>query len=309
MVSTYLDFVQYQKAPTGLVTSGMVGNALRLSGAVVAGQTALPVMPASGGAGSGADLYQFDSIYLFDGSNSEVVTVAADAPFPVTSVTLQAPGFQFNHGQYVLCCSDGPDGSLAEQIFTASRWIEDICYQALWQTVYTGEILTMPTMRAALTNQGGLHFRPRHFPITALSALTMQSTPNNIVAYDTSQAIIDSDQQTVDITDLVPLPNQQNTSQVTNPYTPPGVSRRSDAWLTLTYTAGFAAGALPWSVARACVLLTSDCMGQLSNPVGADTMHMGKRGINFMLRGDFSGESLLRKQAMSLLAPYIAQSF
>ena len=309
MVSTYLDFVQYQKAPTGLMTSGMVGNALRLSAAVVAGQTTLPVMPASGGTDSNADLSQFDSIYIFDGGSSEIVTLAADAPFPAASVTIRAPGFLYNHDQYVLCCSDGPDGSLAEQIFTASRWIEDICYQALWQTTYTGEILTMPTMRAALTNRGGLHFRPRHFPITALSALSMQSTANNVVAYDTSQAIIDSDQQTVDITDLVPLSNQQNNSQVTNPYTPPGVSRRTDAWLTLTYTAGFAAGALPRSVARACVLLTSDCMGQISNPMGADSMRMGKRGINFMLRGDFSGESLLRKQAMSLLAPYIAQSF
>jgi hypothetical protein len=302
MVSTYIDHITYLKQPTGLTLTTYVGNNARLSANVLADATSLTVPVTT------VALSQYDPVYVFDGPNSEQLQVGSGgAILGATSIPLQV-ATAFAHNAGTPYCTDGTAGSLGEQIFIASRWIEDdICHQALWQTAYTNEILTMPTMRASIDSQRNLHFRPRHFPITTLTSLSIMTVQGNSISYDPTAAIIDSDQQTVDIPMLTAVGgNQANQG---NPWLWRTVNRTSNAWLTLAYTAGFAVGALPPPVTRACTLLTSECFSTLVNPTGADQINQGKRSVMFMLRGDTSGESLLIKNAIKYLTPYIAESF
>lgn len=302
MPNTYVDCITYIKQPTGLAQGPLpyyYGNMARI-GATAQGATSLTV-PATTVA-----LNEYDAIYVFDGANSEELLVGpAGAAQGVTTIPLLNPT-QYAHAAGTPYCTDGTQGSLGEQIFTASKWIEDgICFQPLWATTYTGEILTMPTMRAAIDNQQNIHFRPRHFPITAFTSISIQDVRKNVYPLDQTQATIDSDQQTVDIP-VNALNASQSQSQQGYPYTY-GFNRRATAWLILTYTAGFSA--LPYTVRRACTLLTSQCFVQLENPVGADQITQGKRSVTFAIRGDTSGESELVKEAKSLLQAYTAESF
>lgn len=302
MTSTYIDHITYLKQPTGLTLTTYVGNNARVS-AASAGATSLTV-PATTVA-----LVQYDPVYVFDGPNSEVLAVgAAGAVQGATSIPLQS-ATQFAHAAGTPYCTDGTAGSLGQQIFVASRWIEDdICHQALWSTAYTGEILTMPTMRASIDNQRNLHFRPRHFPVTALTSISIETNTQAVITLVPTSAIIDSDQQTVDIP-MLAATSSGNQANQGSPWLWQGIGRQSNAWLTLAYTAGYASGALPAAITRACALLTSEMFTPLVNPVGADSINQGKRAVTFVVRGDTSGDSLLVKQAKQLLQPYIAESF
>ena len=306
MGNTYTDCIAYTKAPTGLVLNDFIGNIGRIA-SCSAGATSLSLP--TNQAITASDLSQYDDFYIFDGPSSEVVQVGSlGVAIGATSIPLQAPT-QYAHAAGTPYCTDGIDGSLGEVIFTASKWIEDdICYQALWSTTYTGEILTAPTMRAALDNQNNLHFRPRHFPISALTSVTVRTNALNATPYDTTQAIIDADQQTVDLALSAVLSSQS--SQLNSPWwVGSSFSRATNTWITITYTAGFAVGSLPRPVVRACTLLISDCFTQLENPVGANMIQQNKRMVEFAPRGDTSGESSLYKEAVRLLVPYTTQSF
>src|SRR6185312_6605476 len=166
-MNAYLDCIQYARlAPTGLILSGYTGNMARIS-ACSAGASSLTV-PATTVA-----LNQYDDLYLFDGSNTEVLQVGvAGAAQGVTSIPLLNPT-AYAHSAGKAYCTDGTDGSLGEQIMTASQWIEDICHQSLWSSTYT-ETLRMPTMRASIDNQRSLNFRPRHSPVMSLASLTLE---------------------------------------------------------------------------------------------------------------------------------------
>lgn len=305
MTNTYIDAITYSKAPTGLNLTGQIGNIGRIT-AASAGATSLTLTQAL----TSMALNQYDALYVTDGPNSEILQVGSGgAAIGATSIPLQA-ATQFVHAGGTAYVTDGTQGSLGQAIFEASRWIEDeICRQALWATTYTSEILTMPTMRASLDNQYGLHFRPRHFPISTLTSVIIQTNAFNTVTYDVTQAIIDSDQQTVDLSPLAVISSQASQIAQASPWMWGQFDRGTNAWVTITYTAGFAVGAMPMAVTRACTLLTSEMFSQLVNPVGADTISQGKRSVNFVMRGDTSGDSLLVKQAKQLLSPYVAQSF
>lgn len=302
--STYIDCFQYQQQPTGFAITNYISNQFRFAAGQTIG-TRLTV-PASA---IQTPLSPYSFLYIFDELNSEIVQVATETAPGSTSITLVS-ATQYTHNAGVAVCGDGSSGSLGQQIFSASRWIEDICHQSLWESPYTGEILTLPTMRAAYDNQWNLHFRPRHFPIATLTAISIQTSQNYITTLNANQAIIDSDQQTVDL----PYSNtiSSNVSQIGQfsgyPFIGWG-NRTSNAWITLAYTAGFSSGQLPWTIQRACTLLTSEMFVQNSNPVGADQINQGKRSAIFAIRGDTSGDTLLVKQAFKLLTPYIAESF
>lgn len=254
-------------------------------------------------------LNQYDMLYIFDGPNSESLQVGSGgAIIGATSIPLQALT-SYAHTGGTPYCTDGADGSLGKQILTASRWIEDICYQSLWGSTYVNEILTMPTMRAAITRQGNLHFRPRHFPLTTLTSVTVQTNAFDVTSYDPTQAIIDSDQQTVDLSPLAVLSTQTSQIAQASPWSWNRLNRSTEAWVKITYAADFALGGLPTTVERACCLLTNETFAQENNPDGSDQISQNKRSQVFALRGDLTGESLLVKQAKKLLAPYIMQSF
>jgi hypothetical protein len=303
MTNTYIDSINYLKQPTGLVLTTFVGNNSRLSSVALQGATSLTV-PALGVA-----LNQYDSVYVFDGPNSEQLQVGAGgAAQNATSIPLQA-ATAFQHQAGTVFCTDGTDGSLGEQIFIASGRIDnEICHQALWSTAYTGEILTMPTMRASMDNQKNLHFRPRHFPITALTSMIVMTNQQSQTSYDVIQAVIDSDQQTVDVPNVAAQTSGGQPAQG-SPWVWPALKRETNAWMIINYTAGFAPGQLPDPVKRACTLLISDCFTPLENAGGADSITQGKRAVTFVIRGDLSGESTLYKRAKNLLQPYVMEGF
>ncbi len=303
MANTYIDSMSYLKQPTGLVLATFVGNNSRLSSAAVQGATSLTV-PALAVA-----LAQYDSVYVFDGPNSEILYVGAGgAAQNATSIPLQS-ATAFQHQAGTVFCTDGMAGSLGEQIFVASGRIDnEICHQALWSTAYTGEILTMPTMRASMDNQKNIHFRPRHFPITALTSMMIMTNQQNQTTYDVTQAVIDSDQQTIDVPNVAAQTSGGQPAQG-SPWVWPALQRETNAWIIINYTAGFMVGALPEPVKRACALLVSDCFTPLENAVGADSITQGKRSVTFVIRGDLSGESTLYKRAKNLLQPYVMEGF
>ena len=301
MPSTYLDVLQYTRGPHGIAgLSAYYANVFRLP-SIQAANVLRMTVPSTA---ITSQLNPYDTLSLFDGLNSEVVQVAQVTPPGATSIQLVNPT-QFLHSAGVLCCSDGTQGSLAQQIFTASQWVEDICYQSLWVSTYSGEILSMPTMRAAIDEQGILWFRPRHFPITALSSITLQTTNLTTMSFDPTQAIIDGDRQLVQIPNLQGLTGSGTPSQFALQQGPP-ISRSTKATLTITYNSGY--NPLPSTVIRAASLLVNQCFVQLTNSIGADQAQEGKRNITFTLRGDQSGESLLVKEAVRLLTPYIVEA-
>lgn len=302
-MNTYVDAITYQNSATGLILAPLVGNIGRLA-AISQGASSLTVTSPLVAA-----LNQYDAVYVTDGPNSEALQVGAGgAAIGALAIPLQGTT-AYAHAGGTAYCTDGQRGSLGQAIFEASRWLEDICFQPLWATTYTNEILTLPTMRAALDNQQNLHFRPRHFPITALTGISLRTNQQNSVSYDPTQAIIDSDQMTVDLPIWAALTSQGVGPPQTNVWAILPVRRETTAWLTLTYTAGYAVGAMPPVVTRAAKLLVNDALGILENPIGADEIGQNKRRVVFTLRGDQSGESLLYKQAAKLLSPYVAQSF
>jgi hypothetical protein len=163
----------------------------------------------------------------------------------------------------------------------------------------------MPTMRASINNEGVLWFRPRHFPITALTALSIKSDPLSVTDYDPTQAIIDSEQQLVSVRNLVPLSNsQQQQSSIGTPWNV-ARSRNRQQWLTITYDSGWTN--LPSTIQRACSLLVNQCFVQMYNSIGADQIVEGERNVMFTMRGDTTGESLLVKEATKLLQPYVME--
>ena len=302
-MNTYIDCIAYSRAqPHGLVLAPFIGNMARMS-AAAQGATTLTVPALT------VAQVEYDNIFIFDGPSSEVVLVGpAGAGVNATSIPL-LNGTQYAHAAGTSYCSDGTMGSLGEQIFTASKQIEDeICYQALWATSYTNEILTMPTMRAAIDNEANIHFRPRHFPISSFTSITLQDVRKNQTPLDPTQTTVDSDQQTVDISLSALLGSQSQQSQG-SPYPYSTIERGTTAWLILAYTAGFAIGQLPRPISRACALLTNECFRLLENPIGADSIRQSDRQVTFVLRGDLSGESGLVKDAKRLLQPYVTESF
>lgn len=305
--NTYIDPFIYQQMPTGNNVSGYIGNLFRFtSSQIIGGSLSVPASAIT------TTMQAYDSLYIFDGPHSEVVQPSAEVTIGSTNISLVSSTL-YTHAAGTPVCSDGPLGSLGLQILIASQWLEDeITRQPLWQTAYTNEILTLPTMRASFDNQMGIHFRPRHFPVTAISAISLQNNTMYTVGYDPTQAVIDSDQQTVDLPVLAVITTSgSGTSSQAYPYwlTSPGIGRNMTSWMTINYTAGFLGNNLPWPVRRACSLLVNETFVQLQNPIGADDTSMGKRHVTFTLRGEVTGKSLLVKQAEKLLQPYSQQSF
>ena len=297
MVNCYISHFDYARSPSGLEYLSLLGNSMRLSGLHTVGATSLTVTPATT-----VDLQQYDRVTIFDGPNSEVVVVNAATAHPATSIPLQA-GLQFQHAAGTPCCSDGMLGSLADQIVDASAWLEsEFTFQALFQATYTGEILPLPSMQASFDNQNMLVFRPKHFPVTAVSSIVLSTLQANPVTFDATQAFIDANQQTV----RVPSLRASGASQVyyPNQY----MSRNRNMWLTIGYTAGYQVAAMPSDIRQAVILLTSAILSRRQNPTGADQIDFADKRLVATMRGDTTGESLLVKEARKKVARYKVRS-
>ncbi len=228
-MNSYISHLDYMRSPSGLETASLLGNSLFLSASLSAGVTVLLVTPTT------VQLNLYDRVTIFDGPNSEVVVVAGLTSVGANGIGIQAPGLQYAHAAGTPCCSDGILGSLADVLVDASAWMEeDLTYQSLFQQTYAGEVLPLPSMLASITNQNGLLFRPKHFPVTAVSSIALAAAQGQATTFDATQAFIDANQQYVKVPVLSGSGNQ---GQVFWPQQP--FDRRAEQWLTISYTAGY----------------------------------------------------------------------
>jgi hypothetical protein len=288
LVPTYTDPFQYRRAPTGLECDTLLGNLTRLSGSIALGATSLPVSPATT-----IYLAVDDQITIFDGANSEIVTVTTATVTGSTSIPVSAT--LAAHASKVVICSNGTLGSLADMIVDAAGWLENICYQSRWQATVT-EQLRAPSMRAAIDVNGALVMRPRRFPITSIVSISYQTDPTNVIPLSTAYATFE--QQLITLPVLAATGGTQgNMALVSRP-----VSRQTPVWYNITYVAGYALGALPGLVSEAAICLVSALLADRQNSTGAAEVQMGKRHLVAYLRGDQSGKVGLIKRAEALLA-------
>ena len=297
-MNTYLDCFDFLRSTSGLETQSLIGNAARFTSAQAQSATSLSV-PTSGIGSLTVALNQFDRITIFDGSNSETVRVGAGgAAVAATTVPLM-DALQFPHAVGVAWCSDGFAGSLADQISAASAWIETQCYQPLLSTTWANEAIGMPSLRASFANDGGLTFRPRHWPVSSVTALKIAVTQTLATTYDATQVFVDGNRRLCSVPNLIQFPAQQSSNSI-----PPPPSRSQSAQLILTYQAGYAYSALPADVKEAAILITAELISKRHNPVGAPDLADGASRISVVLRGDLSGESILVKKAIKILSHY-----
>jgi hypothetical protein len=298
MVTAYIDAFTYKRAVTGLEIDSLLGNLGRLSSAVSKNGTSLPVTP-----NVSIALKQFDPVYIFDGLNSEVCMVASDTASGASIPLLT--GLQFDHAQYTTYCTDGTMGSLGDELLEASNWVENITQQSLYQQTYTNETLDIPSMRASIDNRGMLVFRPRHFPISADSGITLESSVNDAIDYDAAQIILNGSKQVVKVPWLLATNVSNNSNAAWG--TPVDSTRGSNLFLLASYTAGYAT--LPGDIRDCAVLLTSEILARRQNPSGAVSIRLGDKQLQVTGARDNLGESLLIKAAKQKLQPYSVEAF
>src|SRR5579859_4093738 len=102
MPNCYLDQYAFIRNPSGLEYASLLGNSMRFSSTGHVADTTLNATPALT-----VQLNQYDRVTIFDGANSEVVVVAAQAIVGASTFTIQAPGLQYQHAAGVAMCSDG----------------------------------------------------------------------------------------------------------------------------------------------------------------------------------------------------------
>lgn len=297
-MNTYISWVDFARATSGLEYSTIIGNTGYINGTNAVGTTSLAIQP-----NTIVQINKYDIITIFDGINSE--TVKATGITSIGSSTIAITPTTFAHSDGVPYCTDGILGSLADQIVKASQWLETLCRQSLFSTTYTSELLGMPTMRAAIDTHYVLHFRPRHWPVQSISNISITTIPGDSIQYDPAQIFIDSDKQ------ICTMPNMQALPSVGSGQAPYPIWNVMNyfrtAQLSINYTSGFTT--IPADVLEAAVLLTSDILSKRNNPTGAPEIRSGSRMEVAMIRGELTGDSLLFKRAKRILDNYTMESF
>jgi hypothetical protein len=298
-MNLYTDPYRYIRAATGHDTSTVIGNLSRIaSPGISIGATSIPLtVPTS------KVLNVYDIVTIFDGSNSEEVTVTATANQGVSSITCSAT--QYAHATGTVIASDGTQGSLASMIANASAAIEAYCRQSLLQATHSNERLPLRSMRAAVTRDYQLILRPKQFPVTSVSACTATLDNTTTLTFDTSQAFIDADGQTVTLAQMSTTSGSTNWWGAISPPLYP----TTPGWVQLSYTAGYTYAALPNEIHQACIWITSDLLSDRRNPTGAAETQYGDVKLTTRLRGDNSGRSVLVIRAYENLDRYRQRAF
>ncbi len=285
--SAYLDIGDYLRAATNQETASLLGVNTTLAASVAVGALSLPVASSAGWAAG--------RLWLLDGPWSEVAQ-AAGAPDGAT-LSLAAPGALLAHAAGVSVSQAGPVGALAETILRASGWIENYCRQgtpgdrslfALPRVERWG----LPGRRAWIEPDGTLVIRPGRFPIQAVTALSVETTPGAVCALDVTQIELPSGGRLIE----VPASALSGVS---------GLARGGRCWLSLSYTGGPATpAATPYDLRQACIWLVSDLLGQRRNPTGAAAVRMGGFELQARPRADPTADSILLAQARAALQAY-----
>ena len=298
--SAYLDVPAYLRAATNQETVSLLGLDTTIAGgtATPAGVTTLPVAASAGWAAG--------PLWLLDGPYSEVAQVAGSADG--THLTLAAPGTRFAHNPGVSASQAGTAGSLAEILLRASAWIDGYCRQGSGATdralfaVARTERWGMPSARAALDRDNVLLVRPGHFPVQSVAALAVESLPGQSLSLDVTQLELPSNGRLIEVPLFAALATTAPGQPL--PLAGAGLSRARRAWVTLTYTGGIAAGAVPYDVQQACIWVASELLAVRRNPSGAALVRQGKFELQARPRGDTTADSILLHQAKAALEPY-----
>ena len=301
--SAYLDVPGYLRATTGQEVASLLGlnTTLGGTGTLAAGATSLPVAASAGWAAG--------PIWLLDGPYAEMALVTGSADG--THVTLVAPGTQFAHAPGVSVSQAGTGGALAEAILRASAWIETYCQQGTPTgdrslfAVSRMERWGMPSARAWLDRDGVLALRPGHFPVQAVTALSVELGVGETVNFDVTQIEQGSGGQVIEVPIL--LANPVNPTPLAL-LSASGLSRARRQWVVVTYMGGLTIGAAPYVIQQACIWVTSELLAQRRNPSGASDVKLGKYELQQRPRTDPSGDSLLLIQAKAALEPYRARA-
>lgn len=301
MVNTYIDPVAYKRAPTGQETATLIGNLCLLSAPVLVGATSLPITPNAVVAQSVGDI-----VTIFDFGNTEEVTITS--PVSPGESSLPVSATQFAHAQYIVICTDGKFGSLAQTIVDACQELEDICRQPLVFGTYT-DTHDLQSMRASITQDGEMVLRPYVAPVQSITSVAVTYTwfSASPVQYDSGTAKITNAGKLIELLGLSVSGNEQG--YPVYPVLPAYNGDSPTGTVQLVYTAGFTQATLPGPLRQAAILLTSDLLSRRLNPAGFPISAMGKVHIESVLRGDTTGESLLYKQAVKKAGPYIQKMF
>lgn len=283
------------------------GGDTTLSGPVAVGATALPVV-------SSAYVTAGAPVYVLDGATSEIAYADATTPAPDgTHITLQAPGLQFIHSAGVSVSAGGTRGALADLLRLASLTLENYCQQGTpgdrgFIAKARTERNRMPTTRAMLDSWGSIMCRPRSFPVQSVSALAIEYAPGSAIALDTTMIEMSADGQEVRVPYAAMAAGQRLAPQF---YDVTPVGRGSQAWLVLSYTAGFTWAAFPYDIIHATCLAAMELMGYRMNPTGAALVRQGDSMIEQRLRGsggkESSADGLFLTEAKLLMQPYRAR--
>ncbi|HEV2239270.1 MAG TPA: hypothetical protein VGR57_21620 [Ktedonobacterales bacterium] len=294
--ASYLDVPAYLRSASNLETASLLGlNTQTATATQPAGTTALAVASSAGWAAG--------PVWLLDGPASEVAQVTGSGDG--THLTLAAPGTAFAHAVGVSVSQAGQAGALADLIARASAWIEGYCRQgvagdrSLFAASRT-ERWTMPSTHAHLDRDQVLVVRPGHFPVQSVSTLSIELGQGQSLAFDVSQLELPAVARTVELPYLL----NATLSPGMQVLRTRGLSRARRQWVVITYSGGLTPGAVPYDVQQACAWLVSDLLGQRQNPVGAAELRLGKKTLVARLRGDVSGDSILRLQAKAALEIY-----
>lgn len=289
--NAYLDIGDVLRAGINQETASLLGLSTTLTASVAAGATSLNVASSAGWAAG--------PVWLLDGPSSELAQVTA-APTGAT-LTLAAPGAQQAHAAGVSVSQAGTAGALAETILRASAWIENYCRQGAPgdRSLYAlarVERWGVPGPHAWFEPDGALVVRPGHFPLQALTALTIETAPGVSLALDSAQIETPSGGR------LIEAPASAFTGAGMGNV---GLSQSSRAWVSLSYTGGPATpGAVPYDLRQACLWVVSELLGQRRNPTGAATVRMGGFELQARPRVDPSADSILLTQAKAALQAY-----
>lgn len=307
LASSYIDIPFFQSVAMGADVLDYLGGNSVLNAPVTANATSLSVTNLAGFTAGQA-------IYLLDGPNSEIVFASPTVPIPLSgagSITLTT-GVVNAHAINVSVSSAGTQGALAALMIAASAWAENYCQQgnpsdhSLFQKTRSDNY-ELGTTRTYLDPNYTLVIRPHFFPVTAVTAISLEQSPGLTVTLDPTGVELDSRQR------LIMLPIIQHLGSIIgNPWVlnDAWLTREDQGWCRLTYTAGFAANALPFDLQQAVVWTTQEFMGYSQNPTGAAQFRHGDTWITQRLRGrdvESTADGVFLMQARILLQRYRAE--
>lgn len=271
----------------------------RLSAPSLVGDTHLIISP-----NTTVALSQWDSVYVFDGPNTEKLTVTANTASGASSIPTSA--VQYAHNAGVVVASDGVGGSLAQEIVDVSDILETICRQSRFQATYT-DILVLSTEQAAITQDLQLIMKPYSSPIQSVSTVIV-SRFGTTMTYDISNAVIENGGKSIRIPSLMPIGNDVSQVYSAPLVQSPAQSVNVQGNVSVTYVAGYPTGAMPGHVRKGAIYLVCDALSRYMNPGGYQEVMMGKRRTKLNNVGDDSGQSIWYKMAVRELATEISRA-